>query len=102
MTFLPSGPPPAEDSEDFTEEEVKRSTPTTSEKELAKALALELAPGHASIGKQDARFALKKHELRRRNGHLYTRVTLGCPGEPDKVLTFQIDWLQRGQEYESV
>lgn len=102
MSFLPPGPPPAEDSEDFTDEEANAAVATATESELARLLALELSPGHASVGKQDARFALKKHELRRRNGHLFTRVHLGCPGEPDKVLVFKIDWLQRGQEYESV
>jgi hypothetical protein len=100
MKFMPSGPPPAEDSEDITEEEVQGAVVSDDEQHLAKLLATELLPGHASVGKQDARYAMTRHELRRRSPHLYYRARLGCPGEPDKVLVFQIDWLQRGQPYE--
>lgn len=101
MSFIPSGPPPTEDSEDLTDIEIKGAVHTENEKHLAKLLVTELSPGQASVSKQDARYAMHRHELRRRAPHLYYRAHLGCPGEPDKVLVFEIDWLQRGQSYES-
>jgi hypothetical protein len=100
MNFMPSSPPPVEDSEDLSDEEVRGAVVTTDEQHLAKLIATELSPGHASVGKQDARYALTRHELRRKAPHIYYRAHLGCPGEPDKILVFRIDWLQRGQLYE--
>lgn len=100
MSLLPTTEPPEDDSEDLTDEEVERSTPTRDESEFTRLVAKELTPGQASIGKSDARYALHRQELRRRHPHLYCRVSFCCPGEPDKVLVYQIDWLQRGQEYE--
>jgi hypothetical protein len=45
-------------------------------------------------GSQVAKFALKSHELRRRDHHLYYRVRMVATQEPDKVLIFQVDWIQ--------
>ncbi len=96
MTFLPTTvPPPEEDSEDLTDEEVEHAVLTINEDELAKLIAGELIPGQASVGKSDARYALKKQELRRRKPHLYNRVVLCCTGEPDKVFVYLVDWLHR-------
>jgi hypothetical protein len=93
-------PPPEEDSEDLTDEEIQRAIETQNEDDMAKLIARELSPGVASLGKADARYALHRQELRRRRPHLYNRVSLCCAGEPDKVLVYRVDWLQRGQEYE--
>lgn len=93
-------PPPEEDSEDLTDEEIENAIETESEDDMAKKVVAELSPGHASLGKSDARYALHRQELRRRKPHLYNRVSLCCAGEPDKVLVYRVDWLQRGQEYE--
>ena len=101
MDFIPSEPPPLEDSNDLTDEEVERALDTESEDDLAKKLAGLVSPGQASVGKSDARYALKRYELRRRNPDLFWRVHLGCPGEPDKVLVYRVNWYARGQEYES-
>lgn len=98
MNITPSMPPPEENSPDLTDEEVSQAVPTTSESEFTKLVAAELTPGHASVGKGDARYALHKHELRRRTPNLYWRVYLGCPGEPDKVLVYQVDWLLGGKK----
>jgi len=101
MSFLPSTiPPPEEDSEDLMDEEVEHSIETDSEADLAKKIAAELSPGHASIGKGDARYSLHKQELKRKQGHIYCRTSLCCPDEPDKVLVYRIDWLTRGQTHE--
>ena len=91
--FLPAMPPPNEDATDLSDEEVQRAVLTESEAELTRHLIEELTPGHASVGKSDARFSLKRQELRRRSPNLYWRAYLGCPGEPDKVLVYQVNWL---------
>lgn len=88
--------PPLEDSEDLTDSEVEKAVETEDEADLAKKICHELNPGTASVNKLDARFAIKRHELRRRKPHLYWRAILGCPGEPDRVRTYKVDWLQRG------
>jgi hypothetical protein len=95
MDFLPTVLPPDEDSLDLSEEEIKHAIITSNEHELAKLIAAELIPGHASVGKSDSRYSLHRQELRRRTPHLYNRVSLCCTGEPDKVFVYQIDWLQR-------
>ena len=97
MTLVPTEPPPDEDSEDFTKEEADQAVETFSEESFAKMVAMELLPGHASVGKQDARYAMKSRELKRRDGVLYCRIHLGCPGEPDKVLVYRVNWLQEGK-----
>lgn len=94
--FLPPTIPPAEDSPDLTDEEVAHAIATESEAQFTQILAGELSAGHASVGKGDARYALLKHDIRRRSGNLFWRVYLGCPGEPDKVLVYTANWLQRG------
>lgn len=95
MKNLPSMPP-QEDSEDLTPTEAEVAVETFDEKDLARKICQELLPGRASVSKSDARFVVKRHELRRRKPHLYWRVILGCPSEPDRVRTFRVDWLQRG------
>lgn len=94
MNFLSSPPPSDEDSKDITEVEVSHAVITTSEDEFKRMLVQELSPGMASISKQDARYASRSYELHRKKPHLYCRVRLGCPGEPDKVLVYQVDWIQ--------
>ena len=96
MSLLPSEPPPVEDSEDFTEHEAVTAILTENETDFAKKLVEELSPGHASISKQDARYTMTSRVLRRKSNILYCRVHLGCPQSPDKVLVYQINWLQRG------
>ncbi len=78
--------PPKEDSPDLEDAEVERAIFTKDTDELARLLTDEIRRNH--------HFVMKKHELRRRGEHLYSRVTLVANKEPDKVLVFQVDWLQ--------
>ncbi len=78
--------PPKEDSPDLTDAECERAVFTKDSNDLARMLTEEI--------KRNRHFAMKRHELRRRGDHLYTRVTLVANKEPDKVLVFQVDWLQ--------
>ena len=93
--FIPSLPPSdEEDATDLTDHEVNGAVPTADVKQLSELLACALSPGAASLGKADARYALSKHEIRRRKPHLYLRTILVCPGEPQKLLVHRVDWLQ--------
>lgn len=93
--FIPTLPPPEqEDAVDFSDVEVMGAVETRDSTHLAELLVQALSPGQASVGKGDARYALSKHEVRRRKPHLYLRTTLVCPGEPNKVLIHRVDWLQ--------
>lgn len=94
MSFLPEVPLLDDDSEDLSNEEVERAVETSDEKQLVRILTEELSPGHASIGKGDARYAVLGHQIRRRKPHLYLRTRLGCPGEPEKTLVFRVDWAE--------
>lgn len=78
--------PPKEDSEDLTDSEIERAVFTRSLQELTQRLTEEI--------QQNRDFSLKRHELRRRGGHLFWRTTLVANREPDKVLVFSVDWLQ--------
>lgn len=91
--FIPEIPPGTEDSVDLTDPEVESAVPTESSEQLVQLLVRALSPGEASIGKGDARYALEKHEVRRRSPSLFLRSYLVCPGEPPKVLVHRVDWL---------
>jgi len=92
MTKLPAltEDPPREDSPDLTDAEVEGAVFTKDTNEFARLLTGEV--------KQNRDFAIKTHELRRRGDHLYARIRLVSHKEPDKVLVFQVDWLQ-GDEH---
>jgi len=93
--FIPTIPPPGqEDAIDLSDHEVMGSVYTPDSAHLADLLVRAVSPGEASVGKGDARYAVSKHEVRRRKPHLYLRTTLVCPGEPNKVLLHTVDWLQ--------
>lgn len=93
--FIPTLPPPDQaDAVDFTDAEVDGAVETRDQAHLIELLVRALSPGEASVGKGDARYALSKHEVRRRAPHLYLRTTLVCPGEPNKILIHRVDWLQ--------
>lgn len=77
-----------EDSEDFSSEEVERATVTEGPDDLIQRLMKQVR------GNQVAKFALKRHELRRWDDHLYYRVRMVATQEPDKVLIFRVDWIQ--------
>jgi hypothetical protein len=78
--------PPREDSPDLTDEEVERAVFTKDSTELARLLT--------EVMQRNREFALTEHALRRRGEHLYARVKLVANKEPNKVLVFQVDWLQ--------
>jgi hypothetical protein len=77
-----------EDSEDLGPEEAEKATVTEGPDDLVQRLMKQVR------GSQVAKFALKSHELRRRDHHLYYRVRMVATQEPDKVLIFQVDWIQ--------
>lgn len=96
--FIPTLPPPdQEDAIDLSDLEVAGADYTRDSAHLAELLVRAVSPGEASVGKGDARYAVSKHEVRRRKPHLYLRTTLVCPGEPNKVLLHCVDWLQTPQ-----
>jgi len=80
--------PPQEDSEDFSQEEVQRATVTTDADDLVNKIM------HQVRGSTDSKFAVKSHELRRRDNHMFCRLRLVATHEPDKVLVYQIDWVK--------
>jgi hypothetical protein len=93
--FIPTLPPPdQEDAIDLTDHEVRMAVDTNDSTHLTDLLVRAVSPGEASVGKGDARYAVAKHEVRRRKPHLYLRTTLVCPGEPSKILIHRVDWLQ--------
>jgi len=80
--------PPEEDSEDFSLEEAKRSVLTANADDLIEKVM------HQVRGSKVAKFAVDRHELRRKEGHLYYRLRLVATNEPPKVLVYQIDWVR--------
>lgn len=77
--------PPTEDSPDLTDEEIERAVFTRDSDELARHLADEI--------RRSTKFAVNRYEIRRRGEHLFWRIRLVAPKEPDKVLVFAVDWL---------
>lgn len=98
MTPRPLGSAPTisteEDSPDLTDHEVEHAVETSSFNQLAQLLSRALALESASVGEGGARYALSRHEVRRRAPHLYLRSHLVCPGAPPKMLLHRIDWIQ--------
>jgi len=88
-------PPPPGDSEDLSDVEIKNAVDTRDRQDLAQRIATALR----IIGPEgsECAFTLKGHELRRRNHHLYWRVRLVSPEEPERVLVFRADWLNEQQ-----
>ena len=80
--------PPREDSDDFSSEEARRATPTSDADDLVDKIMRQVR------GTKVSKFAIRKHELRRKDQHLYYRCRLVATHEPDKVLIFRIDWVQ--------
>lgn len=80
--------PPRGNSEDFTQEDVEKAIVTTSSEDF---LGRFMRNVRGSIA---PKFSVLSHELRRWDDHMYCRVRLGAPGEPDKVLIYQIDWVE--------
>jgi hypothetical protein len=96
---LPKSTPPLdfgiedEDSEDFTEEEALKAIPTKCQTDLVERIIAEGSSVHS-------------YELRKREGHLYSRVTfvkgwvLGDEGKipmstvPGHTTIFIVDWLK--------
>jgi len=76
------------DSDDFGSDEAERATVTEGPDDLVQRLMKQVR------GSQVSKFALKSHELRRREQHLYYRVRMVATQEPDKVLVFRVDWMR--------
>jgi hypothetical protein len=81
-----------EDSADLTDNEVERAVVTVGFNQLAQLLARALAPEHTSVGNK-GRYAVERHEIRRRSPHLYLKSYLVCPGAPPKVVLHRVDWM---------
>jgi hypothetical protein len=86
MQLDPLGGPPEADSPDLTDEEIARATVTKNGSELGKVLEETLRGLPQLIS--------TKHDLRRRQPHLYYRAHLGFQDGSNKVLVFQVDWLR--------
>jgi len=82
-----------EDSADLTDDEVEHAVLTVDFNQLAQMLARSLALEDASVGK-NGRYAVERHEVRRRSPHLFLRSYLVCPGEPQKIVLHRIDWIE--------
>ena len=77
-----------EDSEDFSADEAQKMIPTKNSEDLVKRLMKHVR------GSRVSKFAIKSHDLRRREGRLYCRVCMTATQEPDKILIFGVDWVQ--------
>lgn len=86
------GPMPDEDSIDLLDKEIESAVVTKDSTDFIRLLEEEVRP----YLRPNCAAAIKSHELRRRKPHLYCRTRLALDGEPDKVLLFQVDWLQNG------
>lgn len=86
------GTPPEDDSPDLTDEEIVGAIPTQDSKSFVSALEEVLRP----LVRPNVGGSIASHELRRRKPHLYCRTRIALDGEPDKVLLFEVDWLQHG------
>lgn len=86
------GPMPDEDSIDLLDEEIRGAVETKDSTDFVRVLEEMIRP----YLRPNVAAAIKSHELRRRKPHLYCRTRLALDGEPDKVLLFQVDWLQNG------
>lgn len=84
-----------EDSADLTDEEVKRAVETTGSNQLAQLLLRALAGGSRSVG-ESGRYTVARHEIRRRQPHLYLRSFLVGADKTEVVLLHRVDWLEDG------
>lgn len=81
-------PPPPEDSEDLTNEEVEGAVVTASAADLGKHIIEEI--------RRREGLTVKCHELRRRGADLFWRTRLVLATEPERVLIFRVNWLGGG------
>jgi hypothetical protein len=92
-TFTSSLPSPEqEDAADLTDQDVEGAAHSRDGKHLAELLVRALTT--AAPGGSGCRYAVSKHEVRRRHPHLYLRTTLVCSGAPNKLLIHRVDWLK--------
>ena len=81
--------PPEDDSEDLTDEQVTKATPTKSAEGLAERMT------HLSCTICGARPEVWiSHALRRRAPHLYSRTHFKCATGHEEVVLFTVDWLK--------
>jgi hypothetical protein len=92
MLLDPKGIPTENDSPDFTEEEATGALLTGNSSEFVQALEEAIRP----LVRPNVGATIQNYDLRRRNKTLYCRTRIAFDGEPDKVLVFQVDWLQNG------
>lgn len=95
-------PPLGDNSTDLTDDEIDGAVTSEGSNQLAQLLLRALSPREASVGEGSARYSITRHELRRRDSHLYLRTHLGCPGKPTKVLMHRVDWLQQPSALERI
>jgi hypothetical protein len=79
--------PPEEDSEDFSVADANRAILTSGADNLVEQVMRQVR------GSRVTKFVVDRHELRRKEGHLYYRLRLVATNEPPKVLVYQIDWV---------
>jgi hypothetical protein len=84
------GEPPKEDSIDLTDGEISLAVPTKNMEDFVRALEEELRP----LVRPNVGGTIKSYDLRRRGDNLYCRAKVLLDGEPDKVLVFQVDWME--------
>jgi len=77
---------PNEDSSDLTAKDVATAVYTASEANLVELVSKEM--------RDNPRYTLKKHELRRKDSHLYWRIHLDASEASNQVLVYLVDWLK--------
>lgn len=90
MLLDPKGLPADEDSDDFTGEEAEAAILTGNSGEFVQAIEEAIRP----LVRPNVGATVQSYELRRRDKKLFCRTRIAFDGEPDKVLVFQVDWLQ--------
>jgi len=91
MPLDPLQIPTDEDSPDLTDQEIDLAIMTQDSNDFVKHLEESIRP----LIRPNCGACITGHALRKRRPHLYCRTNLALDGEPDKVLLFQVDWLQR-------
>ena len=80
-------PPPEEDHEDLTDEQIAKAVVTKGTEDFRKRLVL------LSCTICKVPHAKQLHALRRRAPHLYSRTQATCPAGHEEEFIFLVDWL---------
>ena len=82
---------PDDDSEDLTDAEIERATPTRSVLDLGEKTAGLL---HLLCHSCGTPLTLTNNAVRRRKPDLFSRATLTCQNDHETSYTFKVNWLE--------